>query len=310
MIDLLKLFKRPGRTDVFELGEKRLAQLKEEGRYSCYRNTRATLRKLSLFRRGKRLPVKEVTPEMMAAFRDFLFQEMGNSRNTVCENLKIVSQLLAEAGVDKNPCVGLGVTREQSERTYLSDEELSRMMALKLAAGSEMDIARDIFFVECRTGLRISDLLQLRWDDLSEGFIRIRMQKTRRRVEVPVTEGVQHVLDKYRSLFSRAGVLIFPILERQPLVKEDSRDVFELERRLISATARVNLMIKAVAKRAGVHKNISTHVGRHTFATMLINKGASIYEIKELLGHQDIKVTQVYTHLAGHRKQELVQLLE
>lgn len=310
MIDLLKLFKRPGRTDVFELGEKRLAQLKEEGRYSCYRNTRATLRKLSLFRRGKRLPVKEVTPEMMAAFRDFLFQEMVNSRNTVCENLKIVSQLLAEAGVDKNPCVGLGVTREQSERTYLSDEELSRMMALKLAAGSEMDIARDIFFVECRTGLRISDLLQLRWDDLSEGFIRIRMQKTRRRVEVPVTEGVQHVLDKYRSLFSRAGVLIFPILERQPLVKEDSRDVFELERRLISATARVNLMIKAVAKRAGVHKNISTHVGRHTFATMLINKGASIYEIKELLGHQDIKVTQVYTHLAGHRKQELVQLLE
>ena len=198
MIDLLKLFKRPGRTDVFELGEKRLAQLKEEGRYSCYRNTRATLRKLSLFRRGKRLPVKEVTPEMMAAFRDFLFQEMGNSRNTVCENLKIMSQLLAEAGVDKNPCVGLGVTREQSERTYLSDEELSRMMALKLAAGSEMDIARDIFFVECRTGLRISDLLQLRWDDLSEGFIRIRMQKTRRRVEVPVTEGVQHVLDKYR----------------------------------------------------------------------------------------------------------------
>ena len=93
-------------------------------------------------------------------------------------------------------------------------------------------------------------------------------------------------------------------------MKEDSRDVFELERRLITATARVNLMIKAVAKRAGVHKNISTHVGRHTFATMLINKGASIYEIKELLGHQDIKVTQVYTHLAGHRKQELVQLLE
>lgn len=306
MIDLKNLFKRPDRTDVFALGEKRLAQLKTEGRYSTYRNTRAVLRKLSVYRGGKPLAVKDATPALMADFRDYLLEKMGNSRNTVCENLKIIGALLTDAGVEKNPCAGLGVTREYSERTYLLDNELAQMMALHLKPGSELDISRDIFYVECHTGLRISDLLQLRWSDVSEGFIRIRMQKTKRKIEVPITKSVTRVLRKYRTLFSKPESYIFPLLDRMPPLEGE----FSRERRLVAVTANLNSQIKVVASRAGIHKNLSTHVARHTFATMLINKGASIYDVKELLGHCDVKVTQIYAHLMDQRKQELVQLLE
>ena len=305
-MNLLNLFHRTERADVFALGEKRLAQLKTENRYSCYRNTRAMLHKLSLFCHGKSLPADQVTSEMVAEFRDFLLRKMGNSQNTMVENIKILSILLDEAGLCPNPCSSLQLSREQTRREYLLEDEVQRIMDLKLKAGSHLDIARDIFFMECRTGLRISDLLQLRWEAYDGVFIRLQMQKTKRPVEVPVTRGVQRVLEKYRTLFSSDRSYIFPILETSRTQKQD----FAQARTLVYATGRINIAIKRLANLAGISKQLSSHIGRHTFATMLISKGASIYDVKELLGHQDIKVTQVYAHLLDSRKQQLVEMLE
>lgn len=303
---LNQLFHKTSRMDLFALGEKRLAELKAEGRYSCYRNTRATLQKLAAFVDGKPLQMGKVTPELMENFRTYLIETVGNSHNTVSENLKIISQFFTQAGVEKNPCKGVGLTRIQRPRNFLQEEELARMMALRLPKGSEMDVVRDMFFMECRTGLRISDLLQLRWSDFDGQYIRLRMQKTRRAVEIPVSASVQKTLEKYRDLFSRPNSRIFPVLDRV----KDRPDEFSKLRRLIYGTAHVNLILKRVAARAGITKKVSTHVARHTFATMLISKGASIYDVKELLGHQDVKVTQVYAHLLDGRKRELVEMLE
>ena len=71
-----------------------------------------------------------------------------------------------------------------------------------------------------------------------------------------------------------------------------------------------NRAVQEWVLRAGINKKITFHCGRHTFATMLISKGASIYEVKELLGHRDVKVTQVYAHLLDDRKRELMEMLE
>ena len=300
------LFQRTSRIDLFSLGEKRLAQLKAEGRYSCYRNTRATMRKLQAFMGGKPLPLGKVTPELAEGFRNYLINTVGNSHNTVVENMKILALLMDQAGVENNPCKGKGLSRIQQPRSFLQEEELVRMMALRLPKGSEMDVVRDIFFMECRTGLRISDLLQLRWRDYDGQYIRLRMQKTRRAVEIPVAPGVQKTLEKYHDLFSLPNSRIFPVLDHV----KGRTDEFSPLRQLIYGTAHVNLLIKRIAARAGITKKVSTHVGRHTFATMLISKGASIYDVKELLGHQDVKVTQVYAHLLDGRKRELVELLE
>lgn len=303
---LFHLFDKTERTDVFALGEKRLARLHSENRYSCYRNTRAMLHKLSLYRNGKRLPADQVTPEFVAGFRDFLLRQMGNSHNTVVENIKILSYLLDEAGIRPNPCSTVPLSREPTRREYLLEDELKRIMDLKIKAGSALDISRDIFFVECRTGLRISDLLQLRWQAYDGSFIRLQMQKTKRPVEVPVTRSVRRVLEKYRDLFSSGSAYIFPVLS----VIHPRRQDFSQARALVYATGRINIEIKRLASLAGIPKQLSTHMARHTFATMLISKGASIYDVKELLGHQDIKVTQVYAHLLDSRKQQLVEMLE
>lgn len=303
---LKQFFMGAGRADVFFVGEKRLAQLKAEGRYSCYRNTRATLRKISLFTKGKSLPASNVTVEWVVAFQRFLLHQLVNGHNTTVENLKVLSMLLDESGIKDNPCRKVPISRIPTKRQYLLGEELDRLMSYRLIKDSEQETARDIFYVECRTGLRISDLLCLRWQDYDGSFIRLRMQKTGRFIEIPVVRSVQVILEKYRNLFSAPDMFVFPFLQKEKNSNED----FSLSRAIIYATSRINLHIKKLAQSAGIGKNVSTHVGRHTFATMLVSKGASIYEVKELLGHQDVKVTQIYAHLLDTRKRQLVELLE
>lgn len=303
---LKSLFNRRGREDLFVVGERRLERLKAEGRYSCYRATRAVLRKLSLFRKGKSLPVNEVTPAMLEDFRQFLALDQGNSNNTIVENLKVVLLLLEEGGASRDLRNEIKLSREQTPRTYLLESELERLMALDVKAESPAAVARDIFFVECRTGFRISDLLLLKWSSCRDNMIRLRMQKTQRWIEVPMSTQVRCVLEKYRTLFSQEEDYVFPLMAG-PV---DEANDFSISRKVVSATVTVNQQVKRLAARAGLEKCISTHVGRHTFATSLLSKGASIYEIKELLGHCDVKVTQIYAHLRTDRKRALIEMLE
>ena len=261
---------------------------------------------MSLYLKGNPLPIKQITPELLAGFRDFLINRMGNSHNTVVENMKVISRLLAEAGFPDNPCKDLSLSRETPTRNYLLEPELERLMALRLRSGSLEEATRDIFFVECRTGLRISDLLLLRWESVDGDFLHVRMQKTGRWVVVPVSSGVRNILERYRDLFSGEETYVFPFMKRYSMRPGD----FSQARRVIYATSRIDETLKHLARRAGIEKRVSSHTGRHTFATMLISKGATIYEVKELLGHSDVKVTQLYAHLMDSRKRELVAMLE
>lgn len=72
----------------------------------------------------------------------------------------------------------------------------------------------------------------------------------------------------------------------------------------------INYQIKQWAKEAGLEKNITFHVARHTFATTLLTMGADLYTTSKLLGHQNIKTTQVYAEVVNKKKVETVNLLD
>ncbi len=305
-MNIKHLFDSPSRRDIFAVGEKRLERLKAEGRYSCFRSTRATMRKLSRYTRGKPLAAGRINPEFMKGFSEFLEKEIGNSHNTMVENLKVVVLLVEEAGLDASVISAALPARKQTERGYLTEDELRRIMALHLPEKSEIELARDMFYVECRTGLRISDILKLRWAFFRNGRIEIQMQKTGRRINLPLTGSISQVFDRYRDLFTGPDDYIFPLMRYRQTGSCD----FSLERAMIYCTARINKQLKHLAWLSGLGRNLSTHMGRHTFATMLLSKGASIFEVKEMLGHRDVKVTQVYAHLLDDRKMQLMQMLE
>lgn len=300
------LFKREKHDDFFEFACEYIGGLEEQGRYSCYRAAKATARKLFNYNNRRPLPLNRITEEIIKDFETYLTEYCGNCRNTVVETMKTLSKMLDSAGMKNNPVKNLKYSRREVARTYLVKDEIDRIEMTPIRSGSLEKVAKEIFLVECYTGLRISDLLTLKWSDYDGRTICVRMKKTQRIVQVPVVEKVRIIMESYRNLFEKASRYVFPLIE----VCAPGSGHFQEDRAIHSATVIVNHRLKKIAERAGLGKSVSSHVGRHSFATMLISKGANIYDVKELLGHSDVRVTQVYAHMTEARRRTVMDLLE
>jgi integrase/recombinase XerD len=136
-------------------------------------------------------------------------------------------------------------------------------------------------------GLRVSELTSLRCSDVyfDEGFIKVEGKGGKQRL-VPVSETAISEIRNY--LYSR----------NQLAVKKGYEDILFLNRRG-TALSRVMVfyIIKEHAGLAGIRKNVSPHTFRHSFATHLLEGGANLRAIQEMLGHEEITTTEIYTHI-------------
>jgi integrase/recombinase XerD len=136
-------------------------------------------------------------------------------------------------------------------------------------------------------GLRVSELINLRFSDLyfDEGFIRVEGKGRKQRL-VPISSVAIKEINFY-------------LIDRKRLdIKKEYEDILFLNRRG-AAISRVMIfyIIKRQAELAGIHKIISPHTFRHSFATHLLEGGANIRAIQQMLGHEKIATTEIYTHL-------------
>lgn len=140
-------------------------------------------------------------------------------------------------------------------------------------------------------GLRLSELCQVRLEmmDFEEGFIRIKGKGGKTRI-VRVGKIARAAIDDYL------------VNERPSLVsKKTSSHIFLSIRGTLLSPDRVRQIVKERAKLAGIEQNLYPHLLRHSFATHLLEGGADLRVIQELLGHSDISTTQIYTHVDRHR---------
>ena len=136
-------------------------------------------------------------------------------------------------------------------------------------------------------GLRVSELISLRYSDVyfDEGFIRVEGKGSKQRL-VPISETAIREIKNY-------------LLDRNLMVvKKGFEDILFLSRRG-TALSRIMVfhIIKQQTEMAGVHKHVSPHTFRHSFATHLLEGGANLRAIQEMLGHEKITTTEIYTHI-------------
>jgi len=172
-------------------------------------------------------------------------------------------------------------------RAYLTFEEI-KMLASTPCYNEEFKRA---FMFCCFTGLRISDLKDLVWSDIQRDngrmFINKIIIKTQRLLYLPLSkEAVSWIPDIGDS-------------------KPDDH-VFYIP----ANTYNINYHITRWAKAAGITKRITFHVARHTFATSLLTVGVDIYTTSKLLGHTDVKTTQIYAEIVNSKKSAAVDLLD
>ena len=178
----------------------------------------------------------------------------------------------------------------------LTEDDVELLLAAPDVAKPQGIRDRTMFEVLYACGLRVSELinLQLHQVNLRTGVLRIIGKGSKERL-VPFGEQAGEWLDKY---FSDA---------RPSLLKEghDCSVLFVSNRGLGMTRQAFWHVIKRHAKTVGIEKNLSPHTLRHAFATHLLNHGADLRVVQMLLGHSDLSTTQVYTHIAQARLQEL-----
>ncbi len=169
----------------------------------------------------------------------------------------------------------------------LSTEEIDRMEAAIDLSKWEGQRNKAIIELLFSCGLRVSELVNLKFNDIFERdkFLRIIGKGDKERL-VPISDSALHEIQLW--LYDRNLMKIKP----------GEQDYVFLNRRGAHLTrTMILIMIKRTAEEAGITKTVSPHTLRHSFATELLKGGADLRAIQEMLGHENIKTTQIYTHI-------------
>jgi integrase len=237
------------------------------------------------------LTFSDINLKLVESFDRYLKLKCKLSINTRWRHHKdfksIINLSIKRGKKTPNPYKDFKPIKAQTERTYLLDSELLILENLYKESNPDeyfYDALRAFLF-SCHTGLRHSDLLKIRYEDIIGNELIIHPQKTQRYgkiLRIPLSKLAQNIAKE---------------TDRGPLFK-------------IPAGQNYNEQLQHIAHFMSIRKKISSHVGRHTFATIFLERGGSVEVLKELMGHSKIETTLIYVHLSNKRKQEQISLMD
>ena len=181
---------------------------------------------------------------------------------------------------------------------YLTIEEIDALIHAIDLSKNEGHRNRAMLETLYSCGLRVSELVNLRFSDLffEEGFIRVIGKGNKERL-VPVSPSVEKEIGIYVDFY-----------RKQQDAKPGNENIVFLNRRGAKLTrVMIFTIIKDLSEAIGLTKNISPHTFRHSFATHLIEGGANLRAIQEMLGHESITTTEIYTHLDQRFLRDAIQ---
>lgn len=223
----------------------------------------------------------DVTPMFISGFDAYnrTHYEIGNNHAMKqMQKLRTVYKWAIDNGwVHKNPFAAFKIRFEEVEREILSREEITRLMQKEFST-IRMEQVRDVFIFSCFTGLAHCDVLaltedNLRTDDEGNVWLRTHRQKTETPVDVPLLEIPQMIIAKYKPKRKKLRGKLLPVVTN-------------------SCT---NNYLKELGDVCGINKNLTFHMARHTFATTItLTNGVPIESVCKMLGHRNIRTTQLY----------------
>lgn len=228
-------------------------------------------------------------------------QESGISKRSQARKISSMKSLYKflenEGRINKNPCDLLDAPKINSYLpTVLSFEEIMTIINSVDLTKNEGQRNKTIIEVLYSCGLRVSELVNLRISDLflPESFIRVTGKGSKQRL-VPIGEPAIKAIALYMDI------------RRTGKINKQAEDIVFLNRRGDKLTREMVFhIIKNQADMAGIKKDISPHTFRHSFASHLVENGADLRVVQEMLGHESILTTEIYTHIDTKKWQEKI----
>lgn len=202
--------------------------------------------------------------------------------------------LIIEKIVTKNPLENIELPKlNKTLPKTLDEEDIDKLLNIKLTDNFSF---RNKAMIELMyaTGLRVSELINLKLQDVDINMALVRtMGKGSKERIIPIGDYALHYLELY--------ILNY----RDSMLKKEYNDYLFLNNHGKQMTRQGFFKIlKKIAEENEINKDFSPHTLRHSFATHLLNHGADLRSIQELLGHSDISTTQIYTHVSNKKLKE------
>ena len=254
-----------------------------------YGNWDSTLKHLNQYT-NKRVLFKDIDEGFCEGFKDYLTNKVKKNNGESLSSSSVSSYFnkfrasLKQAVKDKiilyNPSVDVKIPKEK-EREYLSIEELKQLEKVEC----RYEVLKRAFLFSCLTGLRWSDIHKLKWKEVyftnKIGRVHYYQQKTKNLEYLDISEEALSYLGEKSN---------------------DKNKPFEG----LKYSSYFNVALTQWMLKAGITKHITFHSARHTHATLLLTNGVDIYTVSKLLGHKEIKTTQIYARIIDEKKKEAV----
>ena len=230
------------------------------------------------------IPLKEINHEFIVRFEHYVKTEKSCAQNAAVKYLKNFKKIIKTALVNKwitdDPFLEIHFKQTKTNRAFLTEEELDILLKKEFTI-PRLQTVRDIFVFCALTGLAFTDVQHLRCEHIikdgnGEYWIRKAREKTDNMCDIPLLDIPRMILEKYKE---------HPECLKKGLVLP------------VPSNQRMNSYLKEIADACGITKPLSTHVARHTFATVALANRVSIESVSKMLGHTDIRTTRIYARI-------------
>jgi site-specific recombinase XerD len=232
------------------------------------------------------LNITEVGYDFFSAYQSYLIQKRQNKPNTVAKHLARIRAVINHAiqidWLKENPAKKYRIKTVPTARVVLNADEVNAISKLELTVNHNLEIARDLFVFMAQTGLSYSDLRELNKSHVESEYrlIRITRKKSKENCIIPVLPSARELLKKYE----KHPVSIY----RNKFFPVPCNQVF-------------NRDLKKIASIASINKKITCHIARHTFACVALDNKVPLETISRVLGHQNLKTTQIYAKVSSSK---------
>jgi len=252
---------------------------------------------LKFFVSNKSLSFDEIDLAFIGRFKSFCTAYLGQETRTVTNQIIFLRTMYNQAikeNITDTKNYPFGGDNEKikigsSNKIGLTRQEVGRIEALELEEGSAIWHTKNVWlFAFYFAGVRISDVLEIKWSDFMDGRLYYQMNKNEKPVSLAIPEQAQAILEAYSSDKKSNLDYVFPFLKKAN--QDDPQDLFTKSR---NASKQFNKYLKRIADLCGIEKALSNHIARHTFGNIAKDK-IHPHILQKLYRHTDLKTTIIY----------------
>lgn len=248
----------------------------------------------------RQVDVTQISHHVIQAFLSALYRQ--HTKSSISRKLSALKSffrfLLREAVIDQDPTLHLSSPKQDHPLpTYLPVDDMFRLLDAPAPDTPAELRDRAILEVLYSCGLRVSELTGLNWEDIDPNLevLRVKGKGQKERI-VPIGRTALDALQRYRAEIPALLGKNYQLASHN-VSTGDAGPVFLNQRGGRLTPRSVARLVASYAKQCGLAHKISPHALRHTFATHLLDAGADLRAIQELLGHSSLSTTQRYTHV-------------